>query len=292
MVAWLAPVIGGAIGLYGANKSSNAAKEAARTQNEATDAQYAYDMQAWEMQKQAAMADRDFAVQEIQMRAQQEGQLAAYKDASNLQNYNYNLQIRNMEQETNEKMFQKSEAIYAGQVGINAQEARAAREDEKRKLEEIRTESLYEKNDEYLNMLSAEGEIRARGVTGRSAEKARSVKLLETSQKLALLDLSLANATRESNSTLRAINRESTVADLNAYAARMLDPGVLPMPITPLATPQAQYMYPRVFQDYDFGPEPIRGAMASPSAASNRVWGTAITSLASTATDLIKAFNT
>ena len=292
MVAWLAPVIGGAIGLYGANKSSNAAKDAARLQNQATEAQYEYDKQAWEMQKQAAMADRDFAVQEIQMRAQQEGQLAAYKDASNLQNYNYNLQIRNMEQDTNEKMFQKSEAIYAGQVGINAQEARAAREDEKRKLEEIRTESLYEKNDEYLNMLSAEGEIRARGVTGRSAEKARSVKLLETSQKLALLDLSLANATRESNSTLRAIGRESTVADLNAYAARMLDPGVLPMPITPLATPQAQYMYPRVFQDYDFGPEPIRGAMASPAAASNRVWGTAITSLASTATDLIKAFNT
>ena len=292
MAAWLAPVIGGVIGLYGANKSSNAAKEAARTQNQATEAQYQYDKQAWEMQKQAAIADRDFAVQEIQMRAQQEGQLAAYKDASNLQNYNYNLQIRNMEQETNEKMFQKSEAIYAGQVGINAQEARAAREDEKRKLEEIRTESLYEKNDEYLDMLSAEGEIRARGVTGRSAEKARSVKLLETSQKLALLDLSLANATRESNSTLRAIGRESTVADLNAYAARMLDPGVLPMPITPLATPQAQYMYPRVFQDYDFGPEPIRGAMASPAAASNRVWGTAITSLASTATDLIKAFNT
>tara|TARA_Y100001938_G_C8089228_1_gene434017 strand:+ start:757 stop:1632 length:876 start_codon:yes stop_codon:yes gene_type:complete len=290
MVAWLAPVIGGAIGLYGANKSSNAAKDAARLQNQATEAQYEYDKQAWEMQKQAAIADRDFAVQEIQMRAQQEGQLAAYKDASNLQNYNYNLQIRNMEQDTNEKMFQKSEAIYAGQVGINAQEARAAREDEKRKLEEIRTESLYEKNDEYLNMLSAEGEIRARGVTGRSAEKARSVKLLETSQKLALLDLSLANATRESNSTLRAIGRESTVADLNAYAARMLDPGVLPMPITPLATPQAQYMYPRVFQDYDFGPEPIRGAMASPAAASNRVWGTAITSLASTATDLIKAF--
>ena len=290
MAAWLAPVIGGVIGLYGANKSSNSAKEAARTQNQATEAQYQYDMQAWEMQKQAAIADRDFAVQEIQMRAQQEGQLAAYKDASNLQNYNYNLQIRNMEQDTNEKMFQKSEAIYAGQVGINAQEARAAREDEKRKLEEIRTESLYEKNDEYLNMLSAEGEIRARGVTGRSAEKARSVKLLETSQKLALLDLSLANATRESNSTLRAIGRESTVADLNAYAARMLDPGVLPMPITPLATPQAQYMYPRVFQDYDFGPEPIKGAMASPAAASNRVWGTAITSLASTATDLIKAF--
>jgi len=292
MLPWIAPVVGGLVGLYGAKKSSDSAKEAARLQNQATDAQYQYDTQAWEMQKQAAIADRDFAVKEIQMKAQQEGQLAAYKDASNLQNYNYNLQIRNMEQETNEKMFQKSEAIYAGQVGINAQEARAAREDEKRKLEEIRTESLYEKNDEYLDMLSAEGEIRARGVTGRSAEKARSVKLLETSQKLALLDLSLANATRESNSTLRAIGRESTVADLNAYAARMLDPGVLPMPITPLATPQAQYMYPRVFQDYDFGPEPIRGAMASPAAASNRVWGTAITSLASTATDLIKAFNT
>ena len=74
---------------------------------------------------------------------------------------------------------------------------------------------------------------------------------------------------------------------MNAYASKMLDPGELPMPIAPLATPQAQFMYPRVFQDYDFGPQPIQGAMISPSAAAAQVWGTSIMSLAGTASNII-----
>ena len=81
------------------------------------------------------------------------------------------------------------------------------------------------------------------------------------------------------------------VQDLNAYAAKMLDPGVIPEPIQPLPTPQATFLYPRVFEDYDFGPEPIRGAMTSPSAASAQVWGTTIAGLANQATSLIKAFD-
>ena len=67
----------------------------------------------------------------------------------------------------------------------------------------------------------------------------------------------------------------------------MLDPGILPTPVQPLPTPQAQYQYPRVFQDYDFGPQPIRGAMISPSAAAAQVWGTSISSLAGTATSIV-----
>ena len=99
---------------------------------------------------------------------------------------------------------------------------------------------------------------------------------------MSLLDLSLDNATTASQSALQAIGRERTVQDLNAYAAKMLDPGVLPEPIAPLPTPQATFLYPRVFEDYDFGPEPIKGAMVSPSAASAQVWGTTISSIAGT----------
>jgi hypothetical protein len=62
----------------------------------------------------------------------------------------------------------------------------------------------------------------------------------------------------------------------------MLDPGVLPEPIKPFATPMAEYLYPREIQDFDFGPEPVKGAMASPSAAANRVWGQTISSVAGT----------
>ena len=288
MAIW-GPLIGGAIGLYGAHKSSQAAKQAANTQNEATEAQYQYDMQAWEMQKQAAIADREFAVREIQAKAEQEGQIAAYKDATNLRTYNYNLQIRNMEQDTNERMYEKSDNIYLGQTTMNRLEEQASLNDEQRKLKEIRAENLYEQNDEYLDYLIAEGEIRSRGQTGRSVDKARSTKMLEFGTKLNLLDLALNNATAESESTVNQISRGRIVADLNAYASKMLDPGILPTPVQPLPTPQAVYQYPRVFQDYDFGPQPIRGAMASPSAAATRVWGTSLTSLASTATDIINA---
>ena len=289
MAIW-GPIIGGAIGLYGAHKSSQSAKQAAQTQNEASESQYQYDMQAWEMQKQAAIADREFAVKEIQAKAQQEGQIAAYKDATNLRTYNYNLQIRNMEQDTNERMYEKSDNIYLGQTTMNRLEEQASLNDEQRKLKEIRAENLYEQNDEYLDYLIAEGEIRSRGQSGRSVDKARSTKMLEFGTKLNLLDLALNNATAESQSTVNQISRGRVVADLNAYASKMLDPGILPTPVQPLPTPQAQYQYPRVFQDYDFGPQPIRGAMASPSAAATRVWGTSLVSLASTATDIINAF--
>ena len=286
MAIW-GPIIGAAVGLYGANKSANAAKQAQSERNEAVDQQYEYDVQAWQMQKDAAIADREYAVREIEERARQEGMLAAYKDAQQAESYNYNLQIRNLQQETNEKMYRKSEDIYFNQLGINALEEREAKLNEKRQLKEITTKSLYEQNDAYLEALQAEGTLRARGITGRTADKLTATAALQAAQKMTMLDLSLDNATVESQSTMRALGRERVVSDLNAYAAKMLDPGVLPMPIQPLPTPQATFMYPRVYEDYDFGPEPIRGAMISPSAAAAQVWGTSISSLAGMTSQII-----
>ena len=279
-------LIGAGVALYGAKKSSDAAKSAQQSRNDATNAQYKYDTEAWQMQKDAAIAKRDYAVREVEMKAEAEGRLAAYKDATAARQYNYNLQIRNQQQDANDRMFQKSEDIYSFQTSLNAMNEKAARMDERRQLKEIEAENRYEKNEVFLDALLAEGAIRARGVTGRSADKARSVATLKAGVNLTQLSDSLENATVASNSALRAIGRERSIADLNAYASKMLDPGELPMPIAPLATPQAQFMYPRVFQDYDFGPKPIQGAMISPSAAAAQVWGTSIGSLAGAASQI------
>ncbi len=279
-------LIGAGVALYGAKKSSDAAKDAQQSRNDATNAQYKYDTEAWQMQKDAAIAKRDYAVREVEMKAEAEGRLAAYKDATAARQYNYNLQIRNQQQDTNDRMFQKSEDIYSFQTSLNSMNEKAARMDERRQLKEIEAENRYEKNEVFLDALLAEGAIRARGVTGRSADKARSVSTLKAGVALTQLSDSLENATVASNSALRAIGRERSIADLNAYASKMLDPGELPMPIAPLATPQAQFMYPRVFQDYDFGPQPIQGAMISPSAAAAQVWGTSIGSLAGAASQI------
>ena len=282
MLQFIAPIVGLGLQVYGGRKQEQAARGAADTQNAATEAQYQYDLEAWDMAKQSAIAKRNYAVQEIEEKARQEGLIAAHKDAANLRTYNYNLQIRDREQDLNNRMYAKSEDIFYNQLGINADNERSARMDERRQLREIETENRYQKNDAYLEAIEAEGAIRARGQTGRSIDKAKSVAALKASTAMSLLDLSLDNATAASNSALQAIGRERTVQDLNAYAAKMLDPGVLPEPIAPLPTPQATFLYPRVFEDYDFGPEPIRGAMMSPSAASAQVWGTTISSIAGT----------
>ena len=282
MLNLIAPIVGLGLQVYGGRKQEQAARGAADTQNAATEAQYQYDTEAWEMAKQSAIAKRNYAVQEIEEKARQEGLIAAHKDASNLRTYNYNLQIRDREQDLNNRMYQKSEDIFYNQLGINADNERSARMDERRQLREIETENRYEKNDAYLEAIEDEGAIRARGQTGRSIDKAKSVAALKASTALSLLDLSLDNASAASRSALQSIGTQRTVQDLNAYAAKMLDPGVLPEPIAPLPTPQATFLYPRVFEDYDFGPEPIKGAMMSPSAASAQVWGTTISSIAGT----------
>ena len=290
MFGIIAPIVGAAVGIYGANKQANAAKSAQKERNNATDAQYQYDKEKWEMEKQHMLAKRDYKVKEIEEKARQEGQLAAYKDASNARQYNYQLQIRNKQQDTNERMFAKSDEIYRYQLGMNAMEARAARMDERQQLQEIQEEKRYEKNEAYIDGILAEGAIRARGVEGRSVEKARSVATMKAATSLALLDLSLQNATTASQSAIESIKRDRRVADLNAYASKMLDPGVLPMPIEPLATPMATFMYPRVYEDYDFGPEPVRGAMISPNYAAAQVWGSSISSLAGAASQIVSGF--
>ena len=282
MLQFIAPIVGLGLQVYGGRKQEQAARGAAETQNAATEAQYQYDLEAWDMAKQSAIAKRNYAVQEIEEKARQEGLIAAHKDAANLRTYNYNLQIRDREQDLNDRMYAKSEDIFYNQLGINADNERSARMDERRQLREIETENRYQKNDAYLEAIEAEGAIRARGQTGRSIDKAKSVAALKASTALSLLDLSLDNATAASRSALQSIGTQRTVQDLNAYAAKMLDPGELPEPIAPLPTPQATFLYPRVFEDYDFGPQPIKGAMMSPSAASAQVWGTTISSIAGT----------
>ena len=286
----LPAIIGAAVGIYGASKQASAAKSAQQERNNATEAQYEYNKERWEMDKQKMLADREFKVREIEERARQEGQLAGFKDASAARQYNYQLQIRNKQQDTNERMYAKSNAIFQQQLGLNALQERSARMDERQSLEEIKAEKRYEKNTAYLDGIIAEGEIRARGQMGRSVQKARSVQTLKTATALTLLDLSLQNATTASESAIRNIKQDRTVADLNAYATKMLDPGVLPMPVQPLPTPMSTFMYPRVYEDYDFGPEPIQAAMISPSSASAQVWGSSISSLAGMASQIVSSF--
>tara|TARA_R100000234_G_scaffold61031_1_gene36911 strand:- start:1099 stop:1992 length:894 start_codon:yes stop_codon:yes gene_type:complete len=286
LIPFIGPLVGLGTSLIGGNKQAQAAEEQTNLQNEAIHKQYLYDIDVYQQAKQTAIDNRAHAIKEIELKVKNEGKIAAHKDAMNQASYNYNMQIRNQQQELNDRMYAKSEDVYNKQLGINAANEKAAKMDERRKLREIETEKRYEQQDVYLEALEAEGAIRARGQSGRSVDKAASVAALKASTALSLLDLSLDNATVAARSAIEDIGRERVIKDINAYAAKMLDPGKLPEPIAPIATPQAEFLYPKVFQDYDFGPSPVEGTRFSPSAAANQVWGTTISSVAGTVGDL------
>ena len=275
-------LLGGSVGaqIHATGQAAEAAREQARLSNEATDRQWAYDMDLWDMTKERIIADRTFATEEIATKAQNERTLAEYKDATNLANYGYQLQIRNREQQSLNNQYVRSNNIYGAQTTMNAVSAKAAEEDELRSLQETKAEASFQLQEDRVEQMQAEGRLRARGAAGRSASKVVQATMADHGRHIAMLNESLEAADRNTKSVLKAIQRDKTSADLSAYAARMLDPGVLPDVVAPFQTPLAEYLDPRELTDADFGPRPVPGARVSGSAASSRIWANTITGIA------------
>lgn len=280
------PLIGGAIqlvgGLIGGSKSASAARKQAEAQNRAAEAKLYYDTQLWEMGIEKLHANRDFAVKEIEAMARNEGRSAAFADATNATKYVYDLMIRNRQQHANEQQYIRSNDIYHKQLSLNALSAQAGVQDELRQLREIHSEAQFNSQDAYVESIIESGKMRARGVSGRTAHKTGMSTYADYGRRMAMVDESLDAAGRNSRAVLQEIMRDKASADLAAWAQKMLDPGVLPMPILPYETPMAEYIMPRAIEKFDYGPRPVSGAYADPGAAANRAWGTAITGIAGT----------
>ena len=283
-VALTAAGVGASLGgAFGTSRSaSSAARKQAEQSNDATDRAHAYDLELWEMQKEKIVADRNQAVKVMEVKAANEGKVAAYTDLVNTERYNYEMQIRDRQQQSLDQQFAKSTDIYHRQLTLNERSAKAAAEDEYRAAEEINAEQRFAERDAYLEWLETEGEMRARMASGRGARKATQVSYYELGEKMSAINAALAGVAEGTESALQEIARDRSSADLAAEAQRMLDPGTLPSIPIPVATPMADYTYPRSLEDYDFGPEPVKGVYMSPSSAANQAWGNSITGIAGT----------
>ncbi len=270
----------GALVGYSGMKAAGAAREQANRANDATERRYWYDVENWAMQTDKIKADHAYATEMALLQRSNEEKLASWKDATNLANYNYELQIRNARNESNAKQFAKSENIYGNQVALNAVAAQAGKHDEMRSLEEIETEATFDATDSYLQTLMNEGELRARGIKGRSIGKGQQATLADYGRQMSLLNESMSSAGRNSRAVLQQIERDHFSADLTAYAQKMLEPGLEPMPVAPIATPIADFAMPRALGEFDFGAKPVLGATMSPNAAANQVWGNVIGGIA------------
>ena len=267
--------------LWGGSKAANAAAEQAEAQNSATHARYQYDLNMWDMKKKQLQAQRQEAVDRIMTEARNEGKIRAYKDAAAEDQYQYSLKIRNAQQASNEAAYQRSSDIYYDTTDLNQLSAKAGHDSEIIKLQEEWDGQAFDRNEAYLEAIQMEGKLRAQGSSGRSASKAVQSNMADYGRQMEMLNASLDSSGRNTRAVLEEIIRDKTSADLVAYASKMLDPGVLPMPLKQQPIPVAEYTLPRALQEYVFGPQPVMGAMASPSAAANAVWGQTITSIGS-----------
>ena len=267
-------------GIIGGRKAASAAADQAEQQAIATQARHQYDLDMWDMKKKQLQAERSEAVDRLMTEARNEGKIRAYKDVANQERYDYDLKIRNAQQAGNEAAYERSEDIYRSQTSLNDVAAKASMDSEIVKLEEGYNERAFDRQESYLDMLEAEGRLRARASSGRSAVKGMQATMGDWGRQMAMLNETAVSADRNLHSVLQNIIRDKSSADLTAYASRMLEPGELPMPLKQRPIPIAEYNLPRVLVESDFGPQPVRGFMASPGAAADMVWGNTITSVA------------
>tara|TARA_R100000781_G_scaffold34617_1_gene24834 strand:+ start:54 stop:1052 length:999 start_codon:yes stop_codon:yes gene_type:complete len=267
-------------GIFGGSKRAAAAQDQAIQQAKATNAKHQYDLDMWDMKRQQLQSQRSEAVDRINLQARNQGRERAYRDVQGQQQYDYNLKIRNQKNVTNEIAFKRSEDIYHDTTSLNNMSARSAMDSEIIKLQEAKAERAFDANDSYIEQIEAEGKLRARASTGRSARKGYQANMADYGRQTEMLNATSDSQDRNARAILEGIIQDKTSADLTAFASKMLKPTTLPEPLKQAALPTPEYSLPRLLEEFDFGPQPVRGFMASPGAAADMAWGSTISSVA------------
>ena len=236
-------------------------KQAAEA-NKYRELQYGYDKELYKMGNEKLDADWAFAYETYELQKANEEKIAQYTDAMNLKRYNYDLKIVKAQNESNKKAFQKSEQLYHSQLGFNNAAANAAHEDALIKQREIKQEIAFKNGDAIVKAIEEKGKLAVTMQAGGSSAKAAQALLAARGKNEAMLAESLLSSNISTIQTLKTIARDKYGADLAAYANKMLEPGIVPDPIKPLPTPVADFQAPRPLEDFDYGPEPIKGVKA------------------------------
>ena len=256
-----------ALGLGSAVLGGIGGQSQADAQNQMVEDQYKYDMTSWRYGKRRIRADHRHNVKQWRMNVRNDETVSAWKDATNLQDWNYNLKIQDYEYASQMRQYNKSNEIADQQLTFNAMAQKAANEAEYRKLEDSTKEIAFQNQDIIIKAIQSEGAAAVKGQQGRSAEKAGQAELASLGRNQAILAESLLSARADTQAAMKKIAVDKFGADLAANAARMLKPERLPRPPKPLTTPRTEFLKPRRPKKFDFGPKPIKGAKASSAGA-------------------------
>ena len=252
---WIAGglVLGSAIlGGVSASKSNARSKDAVENQ-------YEYDMESYGMNNEKMQADYDYLVESILSQERNFDTQRQYKDQLATDTYNRELQIAQIERQTNARAFSKSEQIYGTTLGLNAVERQYSQDAAYQQRREIQQAAAFDNQQAIIESLQAQGAAIARGQSGRSAGKIQQAERMKFGMDQAVLAASLLSADKNLQSTIRDIQLAYDTSNMQADANRMLPPPPVLDPVVPMATPDMEFLLPRELQEFDFGPEPIMG---------------------------------
>lgn len=260
MAGFLGPFIAAAVpailGGISGQAEANAANEAQRR----TDKQ---NMLNWRYGRRSTMLDYRHNKEQWRMNQRNDETVAAWRDETNLLDWNYNLKIQDFEYASQMRQYNRSNQIADQQLTFNAMAQKVANEAEYRKLEDSTKEIAFQNQDLIIKAVQSEGAAAVKGQQGRSAEKVGQAELASLGRNQAILAESLLSARADTEAAIRKIATDKFGADLAANASRMLKPERLPTPPKPLLTPRTEFLEPRRPTRYDFGPRPIKGATVS-----------------------------
>lgn len=239
-------------GISGASSRSSARSAEQRR----IERQYEYDRDVWKYNWKNTQREYDYRLLETSTARSNQEQNIQYQEATAQQDYQYNLAIRDYDYKNQLRQYNESERIYGLQLGFNNQAAQIATANEERRFNEILTGMAFEQQDMLVKMLQEEGELQARGVSGRSATKTLGSALAGYGRNQAILAESLVSAKRDSNANRRQISMDRYGANLNAQSRRMLQPLKAPAPMAPLRMPRATILDPLKPKK---PPKPIKG---------------------------------
>ncbi len=260
---WVVPA---AVTLFSGSQNRKAAKNQKEDEEAFLQKRYdEYDLPLWNMGKERLIAQRDEMIRAIELTQKNEKALAEFKDTNNLRNWRQQLKIQEAQHQGQLQLYKKSN-YFADQAIRSAQEQAAI------ERHETRQQFAFQNESNIIESIQKKGEMRANSQAGRSAVKAAQSQIADEGRQVAILTENIISADRSSRMRLRDFV-------LKTEAGRMLKPSDPIKPLKPLETPLAEYELPRALEDFDFGPQPIKGV----SSVQVPSWGSVIAGAATSA---------
>ena len=225
--------------------------------NKYAEKQDKYNRKVWEYDKKKLQQNYKYLKEEAAIKRRNAQANARYADQTNAQKWSYDLMIRNSEQIALNQQYAKSEQLYQDQLDINSSSAHQAAEKEYNRLQEAQTDHVFQSQELELETLLKYETIKAKGQEGRSVLKSAQAIMAAKGRSQAVLIESLTSSARDIGETLEDIANDKNVADMQAFAQKMLKPGSIPIRPIPVKTPVPIIQDPKKPTKYDYGMKPM-----------------------------------